>query len=142
MQILDKPLSTRYGKVSGIVIISRLAGHAAQLHVPLECLKIYQLINTPRSLNPEKQTRYNNLAFERYVPEEAFPLFKRKKRLSKEVESVSVLSKRSCLVSLQNKITESPASTSDSHHIATERVEELTPFCAAASSNRVLPTPS
>ena len=29
-----------------------------------------------------------------------------------------------------------------SHHVATEKVEEFTPFCAAVWSNRALPTPS
>ena len=34
------------------------------------------------------------------------------------------------------------ADLAHSHHVATERVEESAPICAAASSNRSLPTPS
>ena len=36
----------------------------------------------------------------------------------------------------------SPTTTPCSYHVETERVEEFTPFCAAASSSRALPTPS
>ena len=43
--------------------------------------------------------------------------------------------------SLQNKPT-GPATSPYSHHVATERVEELSPFGSAASSNGALPTPS
>ena len=42
----------------------------------------------------------------------------------------------------QNKTTERPTSSPYSHHVATEREEEFTPFCTAASSNGALPTPS
>ena len=45
-------LSARYEKISGIDNISRMTGHAAQRHVLLECLRIYQLISTTRSSIP------------------------------------------------------------------------------------------
>ena len=53
---------------------------------------------------------------------------------SEKLQNVSVLSQSSRLVSLQDKTTEDPATIPYSHHVATERVEEFTPFCAAASS--------
>ena len=49
---------------------------------------------------------------------------------------------RNALVSLQNKPTENPATSSYKHHVATEKVEGISPFCAATSSNGALPTPS
>ena len=58
----------------------------------------------------------------------------------KNLQTVSVLSQSSRLVSLLNKPTESPASSPHSHHVATERAEEFTQFCSASSSNRALPT--
>ena len=58
----------------------------------------------------------------------------------KKLQTVSVLSQSSRLVSVQNEITENPATSPNSHHVATEMVEEFTPFCAAASSNGALPT--
>ena len=60
----------------------------------------------------------------------------------KKLQTVSVLSQSSRLVSLQSKTTESPATSPCSHHMQTERVDEYTTFYAAASSNRALPTPS
>ena len=59
----------------------------------------------------------------------------------KKLQTFSVLSQRSPLVSLQNKTTESPA-TSPCSHVATERVDEFTPCCTEASSHGALPTPS
>ena len=53
----------------------------------------------------------------------------------------SVLSQISHLVSLPNKTTENPTTSSYSHHVATER-GDFAPFCAAAPSNRASPTPS
>ena len=53
---------------------------------------------------------------------------------SEKLQNVSVLSQSSRLVSLQDTTTEDPATIPYSHHVATERVEEFTPFCAAASS--------
>ena len=49
MQTFVGSLSARYEKVSGIVNISRMAGHAAQQHMPVECLRIDQLVNSMRS---------------------------------------------------------------------------------------------
>ena len=49
VQILDKSLSTRYEKVSNIVNISKMAGHAAQQHVPFECFGIGQVVNSVKS---------------------------------------------------------------------------------------------
>ena len=46
------------------------------------------------------------------------------------------------LFSLQNKPTGNPTTNPYSHHDATEKVEEFTAFCAVASSNGALPTPS
>ena len=60
----------------------------------------------------------------------------------KKLQTVSVLSQSSRLVSWQSKTTESPTTSPCSHHVTTKRVEEFTPFCAAASSNRALPAPS
>ena len=60
----------------------------------------------------------------------------------RKLRTVSALSQISHLVSLQNKTAKGPATNPYSHHIATERTEEFTPFCAAASSNGALPTPS
>ena len=60
----------------------------------------------------------------------------------KKLQTVSMLSQSSRLVSLQNNTTESPATSICSQHRPTERVEEFIPFCAAASSNGALPTPS
>ena len=39
-------MSARVEKISGIVNISRMAGHAAQQHMPFECLGIGQLVNS------------------------------------------------------------------------------------------------
>ena len=47
-----------------------------------------------------------------------------------------MLSQSSRLVSLQSKTTGSPTTCACSHDVETESVEEFTPFCAAASSNR------
>ena len=55
---------------------------------------------------------------------------------------LSVPSQSSRLVSFQNKPTENPTTNPYSHHDATEKVEELAPFRAVASSNGALPTPS
>ena len=52
----------------------------------------------------------------------------------KKLQTVSVLSQSSRLVSLQSKTTERPTTSPCSHHVETERVEEFTPFCAVASS--------
>ena len=60
----------------------------------------------------------------------------------KKLQTVSVLSQSSRLVSLQSETAESPTASPSNHHVETERVEEFTPFCTAASSNRALPTPS
>ena len=60
----------------------------------------------------------------------------------KKLQTVPVLSLSSRLVSLQNKTTESPATSPYCHHVATDRVEEFFPLCAVASSNGALPTPS
>ena len=49
VQTFDGPLSTRYEIVCGIVHISRMAAHADQQHVLLECLGIGQTANTMRS---------------------------------------------------------------------------------------------
>ena len=113
---------------------------AAQQHVPLECLRIYQLINTIRSSIPVH--RLKTTIWPLNDTSEKGRFYSIKNWLSKEVESVSVLSQSSCLVSLQNKITESPASRPYSHHVAAERIEEFTPFCTAASNNGALPIPS
>ena len=59
-----------------------------------------------------------------------------------KLQTVSVLSQSSRLFSWQNKTSQSRATSSYSHHVALERVEEFTPFCAAASSSGALPTPS
>ena len=77
---------------------------------------------------------------ERYVQEGTFLLHQTGS--PKKLQTMSVLSQSSRLVSLQNKTTESPATSPCSHHAATEREEEFTPFWAAASSNGALPTPS
>ena len=53
MQTFGGYLSTRHEKVSGIVNISTMAGHAAQQHVLLECLGIGQMVNTMRSSIPD-----------------------------------------------------------------------------------------
>ena len=42
----------------------------------------------------------------------------------------------------RNELLYRAATSRCSHHVSTEKVEEFTPFCAAASSNRALPTPS
>ena len=105
---LDGSLSTRYEKVSGIVNISRMAVHAAQQHVLLECLEVRQLLvattwpSTPSNTSSPKK-----------------------------LQTISVLSQSSRLFSLQNKPTENPATNPCSHHDATEKIEEFTPFCAA-----------
>ena len=59
-----------------------------------------------------------------------------------KLQIVSVLSQSSRLVSLQNKTTESPTTSAYNHHVAREKLEEFTPFCAAVSINGALPTPS
>ena len=51
--ILDKPLSTRYEKVSDIIYMSRMAGRAAQQHVLVGYLEIGQMVTTLRSSIPD-----------------------------------------------------------------------------------------
>ena len=78
--------------------------------------------------------------FERYIQEGTFILFFCKKTgSSRKLRTVCVLAD---LVPLQSKTKESPATSPYRHHVATERAEESVPTCAAASSNRALPTPS
>ena len=63
-----------------------------------------------------------------------------KYRLPKS-QTISGLSKNSRLVSFADEDTKTPSTNHYSHHIATESVEEFTPFCVAASTNGALPTP-
>ena len=48
-------LSARFEKVSGIVNISRMAGHAAHQHMPFECFGLGQLVNSMRSSIPGRR---------------------------------------------------------------------------------------
>ena len=57
-----------------------------------------------------------------------------KTRSPRKLRTVSVLSQSSRLSLSQNN-SPKPTTSPCSHHVATERVEEFTPFCAAASSN-------
>ena len=63
-----------------------------------------------------------------------------KYRLPKS-QTISGLPKNSRLVSFADEDTKNPSTNHYSHHIATESVEEFTPFCVAASTNGALPTP-
>ena len=51
VSIPDKPLSTRYEKVSDIIYISRMADHAARQHVLLGWLEIGQMVTVNEVLN-------------------------------------------------------------------------------------------
>ena len=69
--------------------------------------------------NSKSQTRHNKLAF------------------------YYVGSLRNCVpLFLAEQPYRIPATSPFSHHVATEKIEEFTPFCPAASSNGALPTPS
>ena len=98
---------------------------------------------------------FNIVTFRNYDAEVGGPLegpmngmFKKARSYStktgspRKMQTAPVLSQISHLVSLQNKPTENPAASSYSHHVATERVEESSPICTAASSDKALPTPS
>ena len=113
-----------------IHISSRTAGHAAQQHVPFECLGIALLVSSMRSSIPDHRfdTKF-------------WPSTPSNTCSSQKMQTVSVLPQSSRFSSSQNKTTK-PATSPCSHHVATERVEEFTPFCAATWSNGALPTPS
>ena len=60
-------------------------------------------------------------------------------QLSKEVaDRRSALAELAPLFLAEQAYGEYPATNSCSHHVDTEKVEEFTPFCEAASSNRAL----
>ena len=66
VNIVDGSLSTRHEKVFGIVHIKepktrRMAGHAAQQHVLLECPGICQLVRTMKSSIPDHRLDCSNL---------------------------------------------------------------------------------
>ena len=107
-------------KVSGIVNISRMADHAAQQHVPWECLCFRQLISTIKS---------------------SIPVHTLDLTIGPSTLSTAALHEIARLFSLQNKPT-GPATNPYSHHAATEEVEEFNPFGAAASSNGTFATPT
>ena len=196
METFHGSLSICYEKLYGIVNIRepktrRVAGHAAQQHLLLECLGLRHLVNTVKSSIPDHRL---DTAIWRFTAAQYFANFQRKLRSlgvshqhvelpisgfniviyhfydaevggplkgsfedtfkkghffhlietgsPQKLRTVSVLSQNSHLVSLQNNTTERPATKPHNHHVATERVEEFTPSCAAASSNGALPTPS
>ena len=117
VQTFDVSMSTRFEKVSGIVNISKMAGHAAQQRVLLECLEIGQMITMmyPQFLITNSIQQFGLLPHR--------------------------LPKNARLLSLQNKPTR-PATNLYSHHVPTDRVEEFTPSCAVTSRSGALPTPS
>ena len=82
VKFFDGSLSTRYGKLYGIVIISepktrRMAGHAAQQHVLLECPGICQLVNTMKSSIPDHRL---DTAIWRFTAAQHFAYFQRQLR--------------------------------------------------------------
>ena len=101
----------RVTKVSGIVNISKITGHATQQRVLLDCLEVGQMITT--------MNLHNKLAF------------------------YYIGSPRKLLASFPcRKAYRILTANPHTHQSATEKVEEFTPFCAMASNNSALPTPS
>ena len=172
---------TTLRKVYGVVNIRetkktrKMAGHAAEQRVLLECHGTCQLVSTMKSSVPDHRLDVTIWEFtaarhtlhglrgggatDHWRQRRDLPQLRRrgrwtsdvcKKALSystktrspKKLQTVSVLSQSLRLVSLQSKTTSSPANSTCRHHVETESVEEVTPFCAAASSNSALPTPS
>ena len=115
----DVSLSTRYERVSGIVTSAKWQAIKLSNAWFWECLRICQLVNTHFLFTgsitliwPLNRLHPNRLAKEAAdrlrAPAELAPRF-----------------------FTEQKITESRASSPYCHHVATERAEEFTPFCAA-----------
>ena len=105
--ILDKPLSTRYEKVSDIIYMSRMAGRAAQQHVLVGYLEIGQMVTTLRSSIPDHKL---NTKF--------WPPLYQTRALQRNCRQ-SPCSRSSRLFSSQNKTT--TATNPCSHHVELER---------------------
>ena len=112
-----KPLMNPCQHVSGVINISRLAGHAVQQQVLLECLGIRQMFNSMKSSITDH-----------LLDATLRPSTPSNSGSPKNLQTVSALSHSSSLLISQNTYRQSY-----SHHIATEKVEEPTPFGAAAS---------
>ena len=203
VNIVDGSLSTRHEKsLWHIVLIKepktrRMAGHAAQQHVLLECPGICQLVRTMKSSIPDHRLDCSNLEihccskprlFRATTPQHwrvtstlhaprttrrwsyrsvasisrftatatqrvggplkgplkdarSFPLHQN--QLSREVaDRLSALAELVVLFFAEQDYEESRHQPLQPPRCNGERVEEFTPFYAAASSNGALPTPS